>query len=308
MSRQLAGMIVPVVTPFAADEQVDHLALATTVDHMIGAGADFVMGTALTGEGPLLTPDEMTAVWATIATRTAGRAGFVPAIITHRTPTAIALVRAAADLGADAVMVVPVMPELYAGRSESDVRGFYEEVAAAVSMPLVLFNYPSLTGIDFTPAFVRALTAIDSIRCIKESTGDSRRVHAIHRLCGDRIRVICGNPSAALESIALGCDTWITGIMNAAPRSAHRMMRLILDGRDLTAARDIYYRHLLPLVDLMMRNSNPTGTIKAAMRARGLPVGVPRKPGTDVSPADMSELQKWASLVTADERGWAGLR
>jgi 4-hydroxy-tetrahydrodipicolinate synthase len=269
---------------------------------MIDAGADFVMATALTGEGPLLSAEETTSIWSTIATRARGRAGFVPAVITYRTRTAIELVRAAAELGADAVMVTPIVPELYAGRSESDVRGFYEEVAGAVSIPLVLFNYPSLTGVDFTPSFVSSLSSIDAIGYIKESTGDSRRVHAIHRLCGDRITVICGNPNAAFESIALGCSAWITGIMNAAPRSARRMMQLILDGRDLAAARAVYYRHLLPLVDLMTRNSNPTGTIKAAMRVRGLPAGVPRRPGSDVSAGDIAALREWARVVDADER------
>lgn len=118
---------------------------------------------------------------------------------------------------------------------------------------------------------------------------------------GTLVKVICGNPNAAFESIALGCDTWITGIMNAAPRSARRMMRLIREHRDLAAARDVYYRHLLPLVDLMVRNSNPTGTIKTAMRARGLDAGVPRKPGRDVSADDMAALREWARLVDADE-------
>lgn len=300
-------MIVPVVTPFDRDERVDHGALGAIVDHMIDAGADFVMGAALTGEGPLLSAEETTGIWSTIVARARGRAGFVPAVTAYRTPTAIELVRAAAGLGADAVMVTPIVPELYAGGSESDVRGFYEAVAGAVSIPLVLFNYPSLTGVDFTPAFVKSLSAIDAIGYIKESTGDSRRVHAIHRLCGGRVKVICGNPNAAFESIALGCDAWITGIMNAAPRSARRMMRLILDRRDLAAARDVYYRHLLPLVDLMMQNSNPTGTIKAAMRARGLAAGVPRRPGSDVSVEDMATLREWARVVEADERAAPGL-
>lgn len=295
-------MIVPVVTPFNEEEAIDHARLGAIVDHMIEGGADFVMGTALTGEGPLLAPRECQEAWATIAARADGRAGFVPAVITYRTSVAIELVRAAADLGADAVMVTPIVPELYAGRSEADVFGFYDDIAAAVPVPLVLFNYPSLTGVDITPAFASRLCAIDAIRAIKESTGDSKRVHAIHRLCGDRLKVICGNPNAALESMALGCDTWVTGIMNAAPRSARRMMRLVVDQGDLPSARDLYYRHLLPLVDLMVRTSNPTGTIKAAMRARGIDAGVPRRPGRDVPADDRAALEAWARVVEADER------
>lgn len=287
-------MIVPLVTPFDRDEEVDHERLGVVVDAAVGAGADFVMGTALTGEGPLVSPDETRRVWETIAARALGRAGFVPAIIATRTRTAVDLARAAADLGADAVMVAPIVPELYAGRSEDDVYGFFSDVAAATPLPIVLFNYPSLTGVDLTPPFVARLAAIERVAAIKESTADTRRVHAIQRLCGDRVQVVCGNPNAALESLALGCTTWITGIMNAAPRDAKSLMRLVLEERDLPGARRVYYERLLPLVDLMAANRNPTGTIKAAMRARGLDVGVPRRPGRDVGDADRAALARWA--------------
>jgi 4-hydroxy-tetrahydrodipicolinate synthase len=133
---------------------------------------------------------------------------------------------------------------------------------------------------------------------VKESTGDSKRVHAIQRLCGDRIRVICGNPNAALESLVLGCDAWITGIANVAPHSANRMLAAIHRDGDVAAARDIYYRHLLPIVDLMIRNNNPTGTIKAGLRVQGLDVGVPRRPGSDVSPEDLSILRTIARVIS----------
>jgi 4-hydroxy-tetrahydrodipicolinate synthase len=291
MKRELSGIIVPLVTPFDDREDVDHARLADVATQMIESGADFLMGTALTGEGPLLTPDETVAVWNTIAARCAGHVGFVPAIITFRTTVAIELARAAHALGAEALMVAPIVPELYAGRSHDDVYRFYRDVAEAVPTPIVLFNYPSLTGVDLTPPFVAKLADIDSVRYVKESTSDSKRVHAIQRLCGDRIRVICGNPNAALESLALGCDAWITGIMNVVPRASKRMFSAIRHDGDLASARDIYYRHLLPLVDLMMRNSNPTGTIKAGMRVRGLDVGVPRRPGSDVSAEDNTVLR-----------------
>jgi 4-hydroxy-tetrahydrodipicolinate synthase len=174
-------------------------------------------------------------------------------------------------------------------------------VADATPLPIVLFNYPSLTGVDLTPEFIADLAAIDRIRYVKESTADSRRVHAIHRRCGDRIAVVCGNPNAALESLALGCRAWITGIMNVVPRSAAQLMDAVLVDGDLARARRIYYEGILPLVDLMFQNSNPTGTIKAGLRARGVHVGVPRRPGSDVSAGDASTLAAFAARVAAAE-------
>lgn len=302
MTRDLSGIIVPLVTPFDERQEVDHVRLAEIARYMIAAGADHLMGAALTGEGPLLNGQETVAAWRTIAGECDAHVGFVPAVITFRTSTAIELGRAAEATGAAAIMVAPIVPELYAGRSQSDVYGFYRDVADAVSLPIVLFNYPSLTGVDLTPDFVAKLAEIDSIRYVKESTADSKRVHAIQRRCGDRVKVICGNPNAALESLALGCDTWITGIMNVVPWSAKRMLSAVHRDKDLGAARELYYRHVLPIVDVMMRNNNPTGTIKAAMRARGMAAGVPRRPGQDVSEEDMAVLRGLARVIEADER------
>ena len=206
------------------------------------------------------------------------------------------------------MMVAPIVPELYAGRSEEDVLGFYRDVAEATPLPIILFNYPSLTGVDLTPPFVAKLAEMESVQYIKESTGDSKRVHAIHRLCGDSITVICGNPNAALESMALGCDVWITGVLNVVPKSGRQMMDAVFKRGDFELARQIYYRRILPLVDIMGRNKNPTGTIKAGLRARGVDVGVPRRPGSDVSREDAEALSSLIRSIAEEEQSHPGPR
>jgi dihydrodipicolinate synthase/N-acetylneuraminate lyase len=87
------------------------------------------MPTALTGEGPLLSPPETVSVWDTVFTAAAGAVPVIPAVIATRTKTGIALAQAAERLGAPAVMVAAVLPELYAGRSWDDVYGFHAEIA-----------------------------------------------------------------------------------------------------------------------------------------------------------------------------------
>jgi 4-hydroxy-tetrahydrodipicolinate synthase len=298
---RLTGCIAPLVTPFDTEERVDVAAFEPLVQFLLDGGVSALMPTALTGEGPLLDPEETFTVWQATFSAARGRVPIVPAIIATRTAQAVRLARRAHDLGAAALMVAPVVPELYAGRSRADVTGFYREVAEATPLPLVLFNYPSLTGVDLTPDFIADLADIDRVRYVKESTADSRRVHAIKRRCGDRIEVICGNPNAALESLALGCSVWITGVMNVAPRSAAQLMKAVTVDGDLARARRIYYNSILPVVDLMFQNSNPTGTIKAGLRARGVPVGVPRRPGSDVSATDASALAALAARVAAAE-------
>lgn len=303
----LTGTIVPLVTPFAADEAFDRAGMDRLVDDVLVQGADGLIATALTGEGPLLTPDETIAVWDAVFERVAGRAPVLTTVITSTTRMAVQLVRASEARGAAAVMVTPVLPELYAGRSHDDVVRFYQEVAGETSLPILLFNYPSLTGIDFVPPLVERLAAIPTVRYIKESTGDIRRVHGIQRLLGERISVVCGAPNVALESLALGCKAWITGIMNVAPRSARQLMRAVQELGDLALARRIYYRQILPLVDVLARNLNPTGTIKYGVCARGVDVGVPRRPGHTVGEEDARFLDGLVRDIALEEARSQGI-
>jgi len=299
---ELAGTIVPLVTPFTPEEAFDPQGMGRLIEYVLREGADALMATALTGEGPLLTTEETLAVWDFVFTQAGSRIPIVPAIISTTTQRAVKLARSAQERGALALMAVPILPELYAGRSHDDVYAFYADIASAVHLPLILFNYPSLTGIDFAPPLLERLASIESILYIKESTGDSRRVHGIHRLLGDRISVICGSPNVALESLALGCRAWITGTMNIVPRSARQLMRAVTRLHDLDLARRIYYRQILPFVDVMSRNFNPTGTIKAGVCARGVDVGAPRRPGNRVNGQDQKVLERMVEEVVALEQ------
>ena len=300
-TEKLTGTIVPLVTPFAPDESFDPGAMGHLIDFVLEQGADALMPTALTGEGPLLDVEETLLVWDAVFARAGGRLPIVPAIISTTTRRALGLVRAAEERGARAVMVAPILPELYAGRSHDDVYAFYADVAAVTSLPLILFNYPSLTGVDFVPSLAARLVEIDNVQYIKESTGDVKRVHGIQRMAGERLSVICGAPNVALESLALGCRAWITGIMNAVPRSAQQLMRAVGEGGDLALARRIYYQQVLPLVDVMVSNNNPTGTIKAAVCARGVDVGAPRRPGSAVGPLDQAHLNELMAGIAQSE-------
>lgn len=301
MSREtLTGTIVPLVTPFSDDETFDTSRMKRLVDYILDQGADGVMMTALTSEGPLLTEQEILSVWDTVSEAVEGRVPLVPAVISTTTQQACRLVRRAEAIGAAAVMAAPVLPELYAGRSHDDVYAFYADIAGETSLPVILFNYPSLTGVDFVPHLVERLAEIDSVRYIKESTGDSKRVHGIQRLVGERLSVICGAPNVAMESLALGCRTWITGTMNVVPKSAQQLMHAVQYG-DLALARRIYYRQILPVVDVMVRNNNPTGTIKAGVGARGVDAGIPRRPGSDVTETDQRCLAALVAEISEAE-------
>ena len=83
-------------------------------------------------------------------------------------------------------------------------------------------------------------------------------------------------------------------------------MRAVVALNDLDLARRIYYKQILPLVDVMARNNNPTGTIKAGVYARGVDVGAPRRPGSRVGTADQVYVEKLISDITQAEIEIAG--
>jgi dihydrodipicolinate synthase/N-acetylneuraminate lyase len=93
--------------------------------------------------------------------------------------------------------------------------------------------------------------------------------------------------------------------MNAVPRSAQQLMRAVTELGDLALARQIYYEQVLPIVDMLRRNNNPTGTIKAAVGARGVEVGVPRRPGSPVSQLDQATLDQLMADINRAEAGMA---
>lgn len=299
---ELEGIMVPLVTPFASDESFDSKAMERLIDHMIMQGADALVPTALTGEGLLLNTEETLAVWDTVFEKAAGRLPIVPSVISTTTQKALRLSRLAEERGAAAVLAAPILPELYAGRSQDDVLAFYADMSMAISLPIILFNYPSLTGVDIIPSLAARLAEIENVRYIKESTGDSKRVHGIQRTVGEGLTVICGSPDVALESLVLGCRAWITGIMNVVPRSAKQLMIAVHEKDDLSLAKHIYFKQILPLVDAMIQSNNPTGTIKAGVGLKGIDVGKPRRPGSPLTREGKDDLEKLISAIADAEK------
>src|SRR4030042_7210740 len=133
---ELTGTIVPLVTPVSADESFDRTRMSRLIDFILEQGADALMATALTGESSLLTPDETLAVWDTVFEKAANRIPVVPAIISTTTRQAVFLGKAAEARGAGVFMAVPILPELYAGRSYDDVYAFYADLAAATPLTI----------------------------------------------------------------------------------------------------------------------------------------------------------------------------
>jgi len=194
-------------------------------------------------------------------------------------------------------------PPYYSLPQPDELYAHYKAVHDAMSLPIMLYNYPGRTGVDMSPAFIERLCELPRIRYVKESTGDIGRISTLLRRCGDRLGVFCGGDTVAFESLALGAVGWVGGVANVVPRSHVELYRLMIEKRDFAAARKLYFQ-MLPLLNLMEGGGKYTQWVKAACGLMGRPAGAPRAPLRAATAAELKELK--AALAEIPEARHVG--
>jgi 4-hydroxy-tetrahydrodipicolinate synthase len=271
------------VTPFDAEGDVDLGTFSDLVERQIAGGVDFLVPCGTTGESATLTADEQ----ATLIRRTvevaAGRLPVLAGTGSNATATAVALTRAAAEAGADGVLVVT---PYYNKPSVDGLKRHYAAVAEA-GLPIVLYNVPGRTGANVTPdALAEVVGAVPSVVGVKEAAGDFGQFQEIVRrksgLRPDGFVVLSGDDDLAAGECAIGGDGLISVVANEDPAGTSEMIRAARSG-----ALDVVRAHasrLLPLIRANFLESNP-GPIKAAMARMGLLENRLRAPLAPVRPA-----------------------
>lgn len=189
--NHLRGCIPILVTPFAEDGSLDLESLRREIDWVIAEGASGVACVAIASEGYKLTEDERDAVVRTTVSHTAGRVPVVASADGPGEEPAIARAGRAAQLGADALMVLP--PYFVKPRPDALV-SYYARVAVAAGIPIVLQDAPQLTGVSMDPAlWARMTETVPGLRYIKaEGVPQGVTISETIRLCGDRLGIFCG--------------------------------------------------------------------------------------------------------------------
>lgn len=239
------GVYPAVTTQFRDDEELD---VTATVDHarrLLHAGVHGLILAGTLGEGPSLTGEEKARLLEATLQNVDRR---VPVLMTvAETTTALACQRAeeAAGLGADGLMVLPA---LVYGADRREAEAHFRAVAAATSLPIMVYNNPVSYGVDIEPASFAELADCSTLVAIKESSDDVRRITDLRNLTGDRYRLFCGVDDLAMEALVMGADGWVAGMVNAYPRETVALWDAIHAGQ-LDEARRIY-RWFAPLLHL----------------------------------------------------------
>ena len=299
----LRGAITALVTPFAPDGSVDEDALRRLVRWQVLAGIDGLVPVGTTGEAPTLTSTERERVIAitveTVAERASG--GRVPVVAgtgTNDTAATIAATRRAAELGADAALVVAPYYNRPDGRM---LETHFRAVADAGDLPIVVYNVPSRTGTNVPADVFLRLAEHPRVVAIKEASGN---LEQIARICRDRPRdvaVLAGDDAWALPILALGGDGVVSVASNEIPGELVALCDAARSG-DWDGARRVHERWLPLFLANFAGGPNPV-PVKAALELMGLldvdAVRLPLLPLAAAARADLAAILRTLGLVEA---------
>jgi 1-pyrroline-4-hydroxy-2-carboxylate deaminase len=239
------GVFPAIITPFQADDQLDLDMFGQNLSAQLSAGVDGIIIGGSLGEASTLTTSEKQLL-VTHARPIAGQD--VPLIVNiaeSSTREAIHQAGLAASWGADGLMLLPPM------RYKSDDREtveYFKTIAASTSLPVMIYNNPIDYKIDVTIAMFEELIQCPNITAVKESTRDVTNVTRLRNRFGDRLAILCGVDTLALEELLLGADGWVAGLVNAFPKETVAIYRLAKAGR--IAEATAIYRWFMPLLEL----------------------------------------------------------
>ena len=256
------GAGTAIITPFT-EEGVDWESFGRLIDFQLAEGIDAIVAAGTTGEGTTLTAKEHEEVIAFTVKRVNGRVPVIAGAGSNDTAKAIEATKTACAAGADAVLLVT--PH-YNKTTQRGLIAHFSAVADASSVPCILYNVPSRTGLNMLPETLNVLADHDRISAVKEACGNLSQVAKELLLCGDRIDVYCGCDDQTVPTLSLGGRGLISVVANILPGRTAEMCRKFFAG-DIQGAAALQLS-MLNLMNQLMIETNPIPA-KAACAAIG---------------------------------------
>jgi 4-hydroxy-tetrahydrodipicolinate synthase len=239
------GVFPALTTKFFADGAIDYEAFLRNVDAQLEAGVDGIILGGTLGEASVLTTAEKQELTERTIAHVAGKVPVVLNIAEGATHEAVKRAKEAEAIGAKGLMLLPPMRYVADHR---EVVTFLRAVAESSSLPIMIYNNPVDYKIQVSLAMFEELLEHENIQAVKESTRDISNVTRMLSRFGDRIKILCGVDTLAMESLVMGAHGWVAGLVCAFPRETVAIYRLVQAGR-IQEAREIY-RWFLPLLEL----------------------------------------------------------
>lgn len=283
------GLGIALVTPFKQDGSVDYEALLRLVEYQLGNGADFFCILATTGETPTLTADERQRIKNLVVDKVQARVPILMGCGGNNTAAVVEELKNGDFKGIDGIL--SVCP-YYNKPSQEGLYQHFKAIAAATSLPVVLYNVPGRTGVNLkAETTVRLARDCENIVAIKEASGNLEQVDEIIKNKPADFDVISGDDSLTFPMVSCGAVGVISVIGNALPKEFSKMIRLQMRG-EYDPARKIHHR-FTDLFALLFVDGNPAG-VKAMLHEMGFIENVLRLP---LVPTRISTLQRMSELL-----------
>jgi 4-hydroxy-tetrahydrodipicolinate synthase len=293
-SNSLRGIIGYLITPFDVKGAPDLGTLSGLVDHLIDQKIQGIAPLGSTGESAYLSREEWTSVARTTIEATRSRVPVIVGASALTTADTVSMCRTAQDLGADAVMVLPIS---YWKLNDDEIFRHYQAISDAISIPIMAYNNPATAGVDMSPELLwRMVRDIEHVTMVKESSGDIQRMHSLHLLSKGALPFFNGCNPLALEAFAAGAQGWCTAAPNLIGNEVAALWEAV-EANDFAAARTLFLRQL-PVLSFILSGGLPA-TVKAGLALLDKPCGVPRLPLHPLGDTDTQKLAQLLSTVSS---------
>lgn len=275
-----------VTTKFTKEGKLDLEMFQVNIEAQVSAGVNGIILGGTLGEASTLTSEEKETLLKKTLEIVEGKIPVILNIAEQTTQDAIKVAQAAEANGANGLMVLP--PMRYKANDYETVT-YFQEIARSTKLPIMIYNNPVDYGIEVTLDMFETLIKEENIQAVKESTRDISNVTRIRNRFGNRLKVLTGVDTLGLESILMGADGWVAGLVCAFPAETVAIYKLAKAGR-IKEALDIY-RWFLPLLELDI-NPQLVQNIKLAEVATGIGTETVRAPRLPLQGAERERVLK----------------
>lgn len=239
------GVMPAVTTKFTSEDKLDLAMFEKNIRAQIDAGVHGIILGGTLGEASTLTKEEKETLIKASLDIVGGKIPVIINIAEQSTKEAIAVARHAEEVGAKGLMILP--PMRYKATDYETVE-YFKAIARSTSLPIMIYNNPVDYKIMVTLDMMEELLECDNIQAIKESTRDITNVIRLRSRFGDRLKVFTGVDTLGLESLVIGADGWVAGLVCAYPAETVAIYELVKAGK-VNEALDIY-KWFMPLLEL----------------------------------------------------------
>ncbi len=277
------GCGTAISTPFTNDG-VNFEALGKLLENQIQNNVDAIIVCGTTGEASTMTTKEKHDTIKFTVDTVAKRVPVIAGTGGNNTANAIEMCKMAEELGVDGLLIVT---PYYNKTTQNGLIAHYTEIAKNTTLPIIMYNVPSRTGVNILPETCFELSKIENIIAIKEASGNLSQVAKIASLCKENLCIYSGNDDQILPLLSLGGYGVISVLSNIAPKYTHDMVQNFLDN-NIEKAKEMQL-NCLNLVDALFCEVNPI-PVKEALNILGYNYGTPRLPLIELSEKGKNKL------------------